>query len=169
MFDGSMNRAPLVLLYLNVLIIATCGLVYELLAGKRPFKGTIESLNQQHALVPPPPLPQVPRDVEAICRKTLAKTPTERYANCQALADDLRRFADDEAVEARPLSFSERVLRWVKREPILAGATSAAVMLLLAAAGLLAVVAWIASASAESWSGWWRPEKSWVGRSYWRE
>lgn len=31
--EGSMNRAPLVLLYLNVLIIATCGLVYELLAG----------------------------------------------------------------------------------------------------------------------------------------
>ncbi len=30
---GSMNRAPLVLLYLNVLVIATCGLVYELLAG----------------------------------------------------------------------------------------------------------------------------------------
>ena len=28
-----MNDAPLVLLYLNVLIIATCGLVYELLAG----------------------------------------------------------------------------------------------------------------------------------------
>jgi spermidine synthase len=28
-----MNRAPLVLLYLNVLVIATCGLVYELLAG----------------------------------------------------------------------------------------------------------------------------------------
>ena len=29
----SMNRAPLFLLYLNVLIIASCGLVYELLAG----------------------------------------------------------------------------------------------------------------------------------------
>ena len=28
-----MNRAPLYLLYLNVLIIATCGLIYELLAG----------------------------------------------------------------------------------------------------------------------------------------
>ena len=28
-----MNRAPLFLLYLNVLIIATCGLIYELLAG----------------------------------------------------------------------------------------------------------------------------------------
>ena len=28
-----MNDAPLSLLYLNVLIIATCGLVYELLAG----------------------------------------------------------------------------------------------------------------------------------------
>ena len=27
------NRAPLALLYLNVLVIATCGLVYELLAG----------------------------------------------------------------------------------------------------------------------------------------
>ena len=31
--SDSMNRAPLVLLYLNVLVIATCGLVYELLAG----------------------------------------------------------------------------------------------------------------------------------------
>ena len=28
-----MNRTPLVLLYLNVLVIATCGLIYELLAG----------------------------------------------------------------------------------------------------------------------------------------
>lgn len=33
MTQDSMNRAPFVLLYLNVLIIATCGLVYELLAG----------------------------------------------------------------------------------------------------------------------------------------
>src|SRR5215831_9196917 len=30
---GNMNRAPLFLLYLNVLVVATCGLVYELLAG----------------------------------------------------------------------------------------------------------------------------------------
>lgn len=28
-----MNRTPLILLYLNVLVIATCGLIYELLAG----------------------------------------------------------------------------------------------------------------------------------------
>ena len=28
-----MNRAPLALLYINVLIIASCGLIYELLAG----------------------------------------------------------------------------------------------------------------------------------------
>ena len=28
-----LNRAPLFLLYLNVLAIATCGLVYELIAG----------------------------------------------------------------------------------------------------------------------------------------
>ncbi len=33
MSSDSMNRAPLLLLYLNVLVIATCGLVYELLAG----------------------------------------------------------------------------------------------------------------------------------------
>ncbi|MEY4177008.1 MAG: Spermidine synthase [Planctomycetota bacterium] len=30
---GSMNRAPSFLLYINVLVVATCGLVYELLAG----------------------------------------------------------------------------------------------------------------------------------------
>src|SRR5262245_30781889 len=28
-----MNRAPLFLLYFNVLVVATCGLIYELLAG----------------------------------------------------------------------------------------------------------------------------------------
>ncbi len=30
---SSMNKAPLFLLYLNVLVVATCGLIYELLAG----------------------------------------------------------------------------------------------------------------------------------------
>ncbi len=30
---GKMNRAPTFLLYINVLVVATCGLVYELLAG----------------------------------------------------------------------------------------------------------------------------------------
>lgn len=31
--EDTMNRAPLFLLYLNVLVVATCGLIYELLAG----------------------------------------------------------------------------------------------------------------------------------------
>ena len=111
--------------------------LYELLTGQTPFTGPPVAilhgvLHQQ----PEPPRKRnatVPRDLERICLKTLAKRPEDRYANCQALADDLRRFLEGEAVKARPLGLPERAWRWGKREPRLAAATAAAALSLLAA------------------------------------
>jgi serine/threonine protein kinase/formylglycine-generating enzyme required for sulfatase activity len=80
---------------------------YELLTGRRPFRGeTREELLEQIAAVEPRPPRQVddaiPRELERICLKALAKRATERYPTALDLADDLRHFMDESA-PAEPL------------------------------------------------------------------
>jgi serine/threonine protein kinase len=75
-------------------------LFYELLCGRPPFVGP-PSYVLFHAIHRDPPSPRaveprVPRALAAICLKALAKDPRRRYADCQALADDLRRWLHGE-------------------------------------------------------------------------
>jgi eukaryotic-like serine/threonine-protein kinase len=64
---------------------------------------------------------KVPRDLETICLKALAKSPARRYATALELADDLRRYLRDEPISARPISRMERLARWCRRNPIAVG------------------------------------------------
>lgn len=53
-------------------------MAYELLTGRRPFRGeTLEALRNAHLLLPPPPTSLPPRLDKAL-RRLLAKTPEER-------------------------------------------------------------------------------------------
>jgi serine/threonine protein kinase/tetratricopeptide (TPR) repeat protein len=60
-------------------------------------------------------VPGIPRDLETIIHKAIAREPARRYASASDLADDLRRFLDDRPILARLPSPAERVIRWCKR------------------------------------------------------
>ena len=79
--------------------------LYEMVAGSPPFSGENPvsiAYKQVHEM--PRPLNQlvvdVPKPFEAIVAKLLAKRPEIRYANAEALRDDLRRFRNGEPVQA---------------------------------------------------------------------
>jgi serine/threonine protein kinase/formylglycine-generating enzyme required for sulfatase activity len=79
---------------------------YELLAGRRPFRGkTREDVVQKIIVgeVRPPRqiVDTIPRELERICLKALSKRAFERYSTAKDLADDLRHFLNGRADGAR--------------------------------------------------------------------
>jgi serine/threonine protein kinase/WD40 repeat protein len=106
-------------------VYALGAILYELLTGTTPYGGQtdVEILRQVIAGEPTLPRklrPDVPRDLEAIALKCLAKNPSDRYGTASELADDLQRFIDGRPTAARPLKSSERAMKWVKRRPAIA-------------------------------------------------
>jgi len=117
-------------------------MLYEMLCGQTPFSGPPEIVIFNHLNVEPmsprQTNQQVPRDLETICLKAMAKQPGERYADCQALADDLRRWLEREPILARRLGLGERAVRWVRKEPKLAGAVALVIATVLTALLMIA-------------------------------
>jgi serine/threonine protein kinase/WD40 repeat protein len=72
---------------------------------------------------PPPPShiePEVPRDLETVCLKAMAKDAAHRYQDAAALADDLRCFLADRPIRARRTSMLGHCWRWCRRNRIVA-------------------------------------------------
>ncbi len=73
---------------------------------------------------------QVPRDLETVVLKALAKEPGERYATAGQMADDLRRFVAGRPILARRSSAIERSWSWSKRNPAVAALLALVALLL---------------------------------------
>lgn len=74
--------------------------------------------------------PDIPRDLETILVKAMAKDPADRYQTADAVAEDLRRFLDDRPILARPASAAEQIWRWCRRHPTVAIPTATSLLLL---------------------------------------
>jgi tetratricopeptide (TPR) repeat protein len=113
-------------------VYALGAILYECLTGRPPFKAAtvVDTVYQVRHDDPIPPSrlqPKLPRDLETVCLKCLAKKPEQRYTSAAALADDLDRFLNNEPVRARPASVIVKGWKWARRHP-----ARAAVLFILA-------------------------------------
>ena len=119
--------------------------LYEMLTLRSPF-GTADRAGLTERILhsePPRPRrvdPRIPRDLETIVLKAIAKEPGRRYDNASELADDLRRFLSDRPIRARRTPPWEHGWRFCRRNPALAVAGALVVSLL----SLILIV----------WAGW---------------
>jgi WD40 repeat protein len=114
--------------------------LYEMLCGERPFRGSRAMMLQQ-VMYEEPRAPRqvndkVPRDLETICLKALAKLPNRRYATAGELAGDLRRFLRGEPIRARRTGRVERVWRWCRRNRAVASLIAAVILSLVVGTSL---------------------------------
>jgi hypothetical protein len=98
--------------------------LYELLTGQPAMAGDdkaeiLKAIAFEEPVVPRKIDKGIPAELETIALKCLAKNPTERYATAGELADDLRRFAEDKPIMAKPSGFRERVAKWGRRHKYL--------------------------------------------------
>jgi tRNA A-37 threonylcarbamoyl transferase component Bud32 len=102
-------------------VYALGALLYEMLTGRPPFQGDVAAIVHQvihDEPVPPRKLnPDIARDLETICLKSMEKIPERRYATAQEMAVDLRRFLRGDAILARRVGPVERTWRKCKRRP----------------------------------------------------
>ncbi len=108
--------------------------LYELLTLKPAFAERDQArIIDQIAHEPPAPLRRhdhrIPRDLETLVLKALAKDPRDRFATAATLGEELRRYLESRPIQSRPVGPAERLWRWCKRSPGLAAASIGAALL----------------------------------------
>lgn len=117
-------------------------ILYELLTGRPPFQGTtpiqvIQQIVHEEAIAPSRLKKGLPKPVELICLKCMAKSPTQRYANCAELLSDLQNCIAGKPIQARPAGIIQSSWRWSRHHPRVSAFVGAASLLIL-----LASIAW---------------------------
>jgi serine/threonine protein kinase len=109
--------------------------LYEMLCGRAPFLGP-PALVLYMARHDDPPTPRslrpgLPRSLETICLKAMARDPSDRYPCCRALAADLRQWLTTGrtgSTRPRPPVAIDRAIRWLGQRPDMAVSTALALI-----------------------------------------
>ena len=93
--------------------------LYELLTLRPAFNGRnrdelVRQILDEDPVAPPRINASVPRDLETISSKR-GKEPSARYGGARELADDLRRFLDNEPIHATRPTVLDRAVKWSRR------------------------------------------------------
>ncbi len=128
-------------------IYALGATIYELLTLRPPFEGDDQLQLIRRIENEPPPAPReldrrIPRDLETIVRKAMAKNPDDRFATANLMRDELRRYLENRPIRSRPIPFYQRFGRWCQRNPKLAAANIAAAVLTTMLAIVSTLAAW---------------------------
>jgi tetratricopeptide (TPR) repeat protein/predicted Ser/Thr protein kinase len=114
-------------------------ILYELLAGKLPYKVERKALHEAVQVIreeDPTPLSSIQRsyrgDIETIVAKALEKDKARRYAAAADLAGDIRRYLTDEPIVARPPSAGYQLQKFARRHKALMAGTAAVFLVLVA-------------------------------------
>ena len=112
-------------------------MLYELLAGKMPY----ELSRQLHEAVrtiqevDPAQLSTVNRlyrgDIETIVAKALEKDKNRRYSSAADLADDIRRYLEDQPITAKPASAGYQLRKFARRHKALVAGIAAVIVVLV--------------------------------------
>jgi eukaryotic-like serine/threonine-protein kinase len=116
--------------------------LYELITLCPPFSDTSEDgLIRRKLNGDPTPLrklqPRVPRDLETIVHKAIARVPDRRYQTADEFVDDLTRFIDGRPIRARRVYLTERLWRWSRRNPAIASLSTALLLVVLGSLGVV--------------------------------
>ena len=128
--------------------------LYELLTLRPAFQANTRAKLVEQAVAANPPRPRsidptIPRDLETVVLKAIARDPAMRYQSAAALADDLRRYMEDRPVRARCATTSEQFVRWCRRNPAVAALLATVLFVTTAGAGVASYFAARASDRAE--------------------
>nr|MBC8289510.1 protein kinase [Planctomycetota bacterium] len=109
-------------------------ILYELLTGEKPFKGStavlLHEIQSKDPRLPRSIQKTIPRDLETICLKAMEKRPDRRYQTAEELEQDLGRFVQGEAIKARRVSIAERAFRSIRRNKLAAASLCTAMIAL---------------------------------------
>jgi eukaryotic-like serine/threonine-protein kinase len=116
--------------------------LYELLTLHTAFEDTnrsnmIKEITHGEPISPRKLNPGIPRDMETIVLKAIARDPAHRYQSAGDLARDLQCFLEDRPILARRASAAEKLWRWSRRNKVVSALGASTLVLLL----LVAVVA----------------------------
>ncbi len=124
--------------------------LYELVTGQRPYKLKRDSAAALEEAITDADVPpastqvsgdlrlarQLRGDIDTVLAKALRKDPARRYPSVEALAADLQRHLDGEAVLAQPRSRAYHIAKFVRRHRLPIAAASAVATALIAGAGV---------------------------------
>jgi eukaryotic-like serine/threonine-protein kinase len=114
--------------------------LYAVLVGRAPYAAptrvdVLEAARRGDFARPRAVNALIPKPLEAICLKAMAKSPAERYASPTQLAEDLESWIAGAPVVAYPESVAQRSLRWARKHQTLVA--SSLVLLVVSSLGLL--------------------------------